>query len=314
MSNPFMEPRITSLEISMADLKEIVAETARQLDITIRKMDESWARADREYARFQSNMEKLQEKSDREFAEFRKEIKQGQDKLSLEMKEGQVELSKVMEKGQVELSMAMKLGQDRLSLEMKQGQVELSKEMTNFKQEMSDFKQEMKLWREKKDRDFEDMKEERRQHNLEMGRIANKHGLMAEDLVAPSICRIMKQALGIDKKIVCVDYVRVKRTYRGDTSRLREFDVVAECLDYVLVNETKSTLIPTDVDTLINTLGLFRDYFPEFRDRKLVGAVASLFIDPGIVNYATKRGIIALAVGYEPMEIQNPPGFKPAVW
>ena len=267
MSNPFMEPRITSLEISMADLKEIVAETARQLDITIRKMDESWARADRE------------------FAEFREEMKKGQVELSREMKQGQVELSKVMEKGQVKMS-----------------------------QEMTDFKQEMKLWREKKDRDFEEMKEERRQHNLEMGRIANKHGLMAEDLVAPSICRIMKQALGIDKKIVCVDYVRVKRTYRGDTSRLREFDVVAECLDYVLVNETKSTLIPTDVDTLINTLGLFRDYFPEFRDRKLVGAVASLFIDPGIVNYATKRGIIALAVGEDLMDIQNPPGFKPAVW
>jgi hypothetical protein len=295
-------------------------------------MDEGWARADREFARFQSNMEKLQEKSDREFAEFREEMKKGQvelsmamrlgqDKLSLEMKQGQVELSKVMEQGQVELSMAMKLGQDKLSLEMKQGQVELSKEMTNFKQEMADFKQEMadfkqemKLWREKKDRDFEEMKEERRQHNLEMGRIANKHGLMAEDLVAPSICRIMKQALGIDKKIVCVDNVRVKRTLRGDTSRLREFDVVAECLDYVLVNETKSTLIPTDVDTLINTLGLFRDYFPEFRDRKLVGAVASLFIDPGIVNYATKRGIIALAVGEDLMDIQNPPGFKPAVW
>lgn len=141
MSNPFMEPRIKSLEISMADLKEIAAETSRQMAENSREIRE------------------MQEKSDREFARFQNEMRE-------------------------------------------------------FKNDMNDFKVEMKLWREKKDKEFEEMREERRQHNLEMRRIANKQGRMAEDLVAPSICRIMKEVLGIEKKIPCVDYVRVKRTYR----------------------------------------------------------------------------------------------------
>ncbi len=241
MSNPFMEPRITSLEISMADLKEIVAETSRQIAENSREIRE------------------MQEKSDREFAKFQKEMKE-------------------------------------------------------FKDEMKEYKEDSRLWREKKDREFEEMKEERRQHNLEIGRIANKQGRMAEDLVAPSICRIMKEALGIEDKIPCVDYVRVKRTYKGHRSRVREFDVIAECLDYVLVNETKSSLKPDDVDRLIDTIGEIQDYFPEFRDRKLVGALASLSVDISVVNYASEKGILTLAVGDELMDIKNRIGFKPAVW
>ena len=252
MSNPFMEPRIKSLEISMADLKEIVAETSRQ----IREMQE---KSDRESAKFRADMNKMQEKSDREFSRFQNEMRE-------------------------------------------------------FKNDMNDFKVEMQVWREKKDKEFEEMKEERRQHNLEMGRIANKQGRMAEDLVAPSICRIMKEVLGIEEKIPCVDYVRVKRTYKGDRSNVREFDVIAECLDYVLVNETKSSLKPDDVDRLIDTMGQIQDYFPEFKDRKLVGAIASLFVDASVVNYASAKGILALAVGDNLVDVQNPAGFKPTLW
>jgi hypothetical protein len=160
----------------------------------------------------------------------------------------------------------------------------------------------------------EEMRQERRKHNLEMGRIANKQGRMAEDFVAPSICRIMKEALGIDHKIPCIDNFRVKRAYRGNTSKVREFDVIAECLDYVLVNATTSSPTSADVNRLIKTMGVIRDYFPEFKDRKLIGAIASLLLDKSVINYASAKGILALAAGDDLMDIKNPPGFKPAFW
>ncbi len=56
MRNPFIEPRITSLEISMADLKEIVAESSRQMAKNSRKNRESRERSVREFARFQKEM------------------------------------------------------------------------------------------------------------------------------------------------------------------------------------------------------------------------------------------------------------------
>jgi hypothetical protein len=240
----------------MADLKEIVAETSRQMAQNSREIKE------------------MQEKSDREFAKFQREMREGQNKLSLEMREDRKELSR----------------------------------------EMKEFKAEMQVWRDKKDQEIEEMRQERRQHNLEMGRIANRQGRMAEDFVAPSICRIMKEALGIDQKSVCIDYARVKRTFRGDRSRVREFDVIADCLDYVLVNETKTSPTPADVNELIESMGVIRDYFPEFKDRKLIGAIASLFLNTSLINYASAKGILALAVGDDLMDIKNPAGFKPSFW
>jgi hypothetical protein len=164
-----------------------------------------------------------------------------------------------------------------------------------------------------KQREAERDKEWRR-YNLDLGRIANKHGTMVEDLVGPSICRILRETLGVDEDTPCYEQVRVKRPYRGDKSRRREFDVIAECLDYVLINETKSSLITADIDKFLETMSSLRDYFPEYADYKLIGAVASLYIDEGVVNYATKKGLLALAVGMELMDVQNPPGFQPKVW
>ena len=262
-----MEPRITSLEISMADLKEIVAETSRLVAENSRENRES------------------RERSDREFDRFQKEMKEGQDKLALEMREKQDRTDRNLEL----LSMEMRQSRDRTDRILD----ELSQDMKKFENEMQ---------------------EERRKHNLEMGRIANKQGRMAEDFVAPSICRIMKDALGIDQKTVCIDYARVKRTFRGDRSKVREFDVIAECLDYALVNETKSSPTSADVNRLIKTMGVIRDYFPEFRDRKLIGAIASLFLNTSLINYASAKGILALAVGDDLMDIKNPAGFKPSFW
>ena len=124
----------------------------------------------------------------------------------------------------------------------------------------------------------------------------------------------MKQALGFDEETLCFANERSRRTYRGDVRRLREFDVVAECCDYVMINETKSSLKAVDVTDLIDTIAVAREYFPEYRDRKIIGSVASVSIDESVVNFATKNGILALAVGDELMDIQNPAGFTPAVW
>lgn len=230
------------------------------------------------------------------------EISRQMAKNSLEIKESQIRV----ESDLALLSMEMKDFKNEM-LEFKVEMKDFKNEMLSFKDEMRDHKNESILFRE-------EMRQEKLRHNLELGKIANKQGRMAEDLVAPSVCRIMKEALGIDDSEGCIANVRVIRPYKGDRKNTREFDVISECRDYVLINETKSSLISRDVQGLLKTISRIRDYFPEFDNRKLIGSVASLHIAPGVVNFATKNGILALAVGHELMDIQNPAGFRPTVW
>ena len=184
-------------------------------------------------------------------------------------------------------------------------EMRLSREKSE--REMSEFQEEMRLSRE-------EIRRENREFNRTLGEIANKHGRLVEDIVAPSLCRVLKMAMGFDENTRCLTNERVKRLLNGDFAKLREFDVVVECADYVMINETKSSLSSKDVNNLISVIGKARAYFPEFRDRKIIGSVASLRVSRSVVNFATKKGIFAFGVGDELMDLQNPPGFRPAVW
>ncbi len=160
----------------------------------------------------------------------------------------------------------------------------------------------------------EDSKRDRRELNKQLGEIANKQGRMTEDLVAPSICRILREVVRCPRRFECGSLVRPRRTHPLDKSRLKEFDVIADCGDYVLVNETKSNLGPEDIGKLMDTIEEVREYFPEFRDRKFIGSLATLYAEESLIKFASRKGILVLAVGDELMDVKNEPGFKAAIF
>jgi hypothetical protein len=53
-----------------------------------------------------------------------------------------------------------------------------------------------------------------------------------------------------------------------------------------------------------------RSYFPEYADHKIIGAVASLYVDESIVRQGERLGLIVLGFGEEMMEMLNQPGFR----
>jgi hypothetical protein len=158
------------------------------------------------------------------------------------------------------------------------------------------------------------MERDRRDLNKQLGEIANKQGRMTEDLVAPSICRILREVVNCPVNEGCGLLVRPRRINPNNRSRTKEFDAIAECGDYVLVNETKSNLKPSDINKLMKTIQEVREYFPEYADKKIIGSLATLYVDDSLVKFASRKGVLILAVGHELMDVMNGPGFKPVVF
>ncbi len=102
--------------------------------------------------------------------------------------------------------------------------------------------------------------------------------------------------------------VRVLRPHPTKRGHSQEYDVIVSCREYALFNETKSRLRPGDVDRLIERLAEVRLYFPEYAGLKIIGALASLYVDSSLVTYASRQGILVLATGDELMEVINEPG------
>lgn len=188
--------------------------------------------------------------------------------------------------------------------EMRSFKDEVQFEMRAFRDEMRTFKDEMR-----------DFREESRRERIEMrrqwGELSNRLGTMAEDLVAPSVPRILRTVVGCPEDHVDSLAVRVRRLAPSDRSRSQEFDVVAVCGEYVLINETKSRLAPIDVATFVEELATVRDFFPEYAGKRIIGAIALLYVDESLVRHAQKQGLIVLGFGEDVMDVLNDPGFKP---
>ena len=190
----------------------------------------------------------------------------------------------------------------RTEAELRAFKEEVRLDTQAFKDEMRAFKDEMRAFKE-------EGREQNREMNRRWGELANKMGTMVEDLVAPSLPRIIQELL--DQDVIDL-MVRWKRKLAD--GRVREYDAVAITAELICLNSTKSTLRSTDVDQFVEEIDYFREFFPEYRDHPVVGILASLAVEESVLNYAEKQGFVVLAVGDQVMEVKNRPGFVPKRW
>jgi hypothetical protein len=343
---PFIEERVTTLE-------EILAQTLRTVEQTSRELREYQETAHQEMQAFREEMRHSAEQTSLAFREemrqsaeqtslelheyketahqemqaFKAEMRQFAKQNSLELREYKETSRQEMQAFREEMRQSAK--QNSLELreyketsrqetqafreEMRQSIEQTSRELLEYKetahQEMHTFKEEMRQLGERLETDRRDMKKEM---NRQWGEFSRIIGRMAEDLVAPSVPRILRTFIDCPENQVDFRAVQVKKHIKG---RDAEFDVVAVCGDYVLINETKNKLRSEDIKTFAEeVLPSARDFFPEYAQKKFIGAIASLYVDERQVRDGEKRGLIVLGFGEDVMEVLNSPHFIPKIF
>ncbi len=162
--------------------------------------------------------------------------------------------------------------------------------------------------------DFEEVAERFKETDKEIkkltkniGGLSGKWGKFVEGLVAPGTIRMFKER-GIE----------VKETYtRADSIRngkRMEIDVLAVNEEYVVAIEVKSTLTVEAVNEYLKDLQRFKQFFPHFKDRKIIGAVAGIVIDENADRYAYHKGLFVIGQTGETVNILNDEKFEPKVW
>jgi len=174
--------------------------------------------------------------------------------------------------------------------------------MSQFKNEMSDFKEYTLATNARVEQELKAA----RQRDAEL---SDKMGTLAEDMVAPSIPRILAEIIG------CTDTPRmegVRMRKKIADGRVKEYDVVAVCADFILVNETKTRLRPADITEMAEHLTQeVHDFWPEYTNKTIIGSLAALYVDPSLVTHGERHGLIILGVQEGLMTILNQPGFTP---
>ena len=143
--------------------------------------------------------------------------------------------------------------------------------------------------------------------NKQIGDLGGKWGRFVENMVAPA-CESIFLKRGIPVHQVSQ---RIKKRLGGQTL---EIDVMVTNENHVLIVEVKSSLGVGDVKELIDDLAQFREFFPEYSQKHLYGAVAGIEIEEGADKYAYRQGLFVLAQAGETVSILNNLDFQPKSW
>lgn len=314
MPDILVKERVTKLERLMAKLIMTVdqvdkqqAQTQRNLNQLSGEMQEfkkenriAWERADKERQKDKEANQLAQERADKERQEAKEAnrlAEERSDRQIQEIREANRLAEERAEKNRQKIEEANRLAQERVDTEREKAKEENRLAQERHDKAMEKFQQEIK-----------EIKDEMRK---ETERFLRKMGTLVEDMVAPSIPSIIRQVFGCPKDGIDFFAVRVKRRHPA-TKQSQEYDVVAIFGDYLFINETKSRLESEDIREFAEeTLRAAREFFPEYLGKKIIGAIASFYIDESLVKFGERCGLLVLGFGGDEMVLLNSPGFEP---
>jgi hypothetical protein len=157
------------------------------------------------------------------------------------------------------------------------------------------------------DREIQETARQIRQVNRQIAELGGAWGRFVEDLVAPACERLfLERGIPVDRVSQ-----RNKRRLQGETL---EIDVLVVNQGHVLAVEVKSSLSVDDVKDFIADLERFSDFFPEYAEMQLYGAVAGIGIEAGADRYAYRRGLFVMAQSGDSVTLLNDASFQPKAW
>jgi hypothetical protein len=157
------------------------------------------------------------------------------------------------------------------------------------------------------DRRFKETEKIIAQMGAKVDALTGTWGRFVEGLIAPgAVSMFRERGIEIDRI-----FQRVKAHKDGDTM---EIDILGVNREYAVLIEAKSTLGVSDVKEHSERMKAFKRFFPEYSDRKVVGAVAGIVIEENADRFAYRQGFFVIAQTGVAVKIVNDENFEPKTW
>lgn len=132
-------------------------------------------------------------------------------------------------------------------------------------------------------------------------------GKLMESLVSGDLVRLLdSRGIGVQRL--------AQRTLERRGGESYEVDILAVNGEEIVVVEVKTTLRPEDVRRFRSKLGRFKEWWPEYRDRTVYGAMAFLQAADGVALHAERQGFFVIRATGDSASIVNAEDFEPRVF
>ncbi len=140
-------------------------------------------------------------------------------------------------------------------------------------------------------------------------RFNSQWGRLVESLVEGSLVSLL-QTYGIDVRQTSRN-ARVSFVENDGSLKQKEFDILVVNGTETVAVEVKTTLTPNKVGYFLSALEDFKRYFPDYRHKRVYGAVAYLRSESEADRYAERQGLFVIRATGDSASIINSQSFKP---
>ncbi len=266
-------------------LMEKVAKSQEETSLQQKETDRHFKEMSKE-ADLQRKEADLQRKeTDHHFKKMSKEAELQREKADLERKETDRYLKKMSKEAELQREEA-KLQREKADLERK--------ETDRYLKEISKKADIRHAHLEKRTKELNEL-------------FTGQWGKLIESLVKGDLVRLLNerniQVMGL-----------AQENFRRRNGEEYEVDIIAVNGREVVVVEVKTTLKNHHLDHFIEKLGMFKDIFPEYKDKIIYGAIAYLKANEGAHNKAEKKGLFVIRATGNSATITNQKEFSPKVF
>ncbi|MBF0626846.1 MAG: hypothetical protein HQL91_01355 [Magnetococcales bacterium] len=233
---------------------------------------------------------KLFEKTNRIFQESEEWNKRNMEETRRAMQESRAETERVIRESRAETERAMQ-----------ESRAETERERRETERVIRESRAETERERRETERVVKEV-------SRQIGQLGSRWGEFVEGLVAPA-CKSLFMERGIPVH-------RVGRRMEADLpgNRRMEIDLMVVNTDAVILVEVKSKLKHEDVRDHLVRVAEFKDFFPEYADKRIMGAVAGIVIDEKVDQFAMNQGLFVIVQSGDTVTLANAPNFVPKSW
>ena len=143
----------------------------------------------------------------------------------------------------------------------------------------------------------------------QIGGLGDKFGYFTEGMALPSMERILSEQFGMT-----VVMPRVKIRQKDETIEIDVLSYANGEVNTAMLVEVKSRVKREAIGQFRRIMEQFREFFPEHREKRLLGILAGVDWDRGVEEEAQDAGFLTASIHDEIFELTAPAGFKARHW
>jgi hypothetical protein len=169
--------------------------------------------------------------------------------------------------------------------------------------QLLEMQQQAERGRQQAERDRQQAEKDRKDFNKRLAELSESMGTLIEDMVAPCGFQLAQDIFRGEPADTCA--IRIKRKNPAHPGEMMELDLLAVGRAQLLIVEVKRRIDAEKAAQLLRKSALISEFFPEYADRAVHCAVASVYLDPSVISFLNGQRIFGIAMGEETMRVIN---------